>query len=178
MELKSTYWTAEKEQFIISRACRGLILKSPKELSKLHCRMLSRSAFTKIAPFKIEEANLDPLIWVFHEILSDTDINVFKSLGNSNLKRAEILTVNSTSEVSQKRVAKLNFFDDSKNKRLPVLTKRVAEMSGLNMKTTGNLFLGIDMFEKTHEILISEQNLGRYKIMVLEGITRRWVISI
>ena len=62
-------------------------------------------------------------------------MEIFKSLANSDLHRAEVLTTDSTHEVSKKRVAKLKFFNDYKHKRLPALTKRVADMSGLNMDT-------------------------------------------
>lgn len=124
-DLQSTYWTREKEEMILSRACRGKILKSSSELSKLHCRMQSRTPFTKIAPFKIEEANLDPYIIIYHEILSDSEIEMFNSFA-VKLNRAEILNPNSTSSVSKRRVAKLKFFSDYPDRRLPALSRRVA----------------------------------------------------
>lgn len=111
------------------------MLKSAKELSKLHCRMLSTSPFTKIAPLKIEEANLEPIILIFHDILSVNEIEIFKSLANSDLHRAAVLALDSTQEVSKKRVAKLKFFNDFTHKSLPAIRKRVEDMSGLNMDT-------------------------------------------
>lgn len=95
--------------------------------------MLSRSPFTKIAPLKIEEANLDPIILIFHDILSENEMEIFKALASSNLQRAEIITVKSTHAITRERVAKLEFFDDWKHGRLPALSRRVADMSGLSM---------------------------------------------
>lgn len=116
---------------ILSKACRGKLTKSNEELSKLRCRFESRTPFTKIAPFKIEEANLEPYIAVFHDVLSDSEINVLMSM-LKDLSRAEIITLNSTSAVSRRRVAKLKFFSDTEHKMLPKLQKRVA---GISLKT-------------------------------------------
>lgn len=109
---------------ILSKACRGLLSKSHEELSKLHCRFQSRTPFTRIAPFKIEEANLDPYIAIFHDILSENEISVFLSL-LTDLSRAEIITMNSTSATSRRRVAKLKFFGDIEHEILPALKNRV-----------------------------------------------------
>lgn len=113
---------------ILSNACRGKLKKSNEELSKLHCRFESRTLFSKIAPFKIEEANLEPYIAVYHDILSDNDINIFMSM-LKDLSRAEILTSNSTSAVSRRRVAKLKFFGDREHKMLPKLARKIAGIS-------------------------------------------------
>lgn len=109
---------------IISKACRGLLEKSNEELSKLHCRFESRTPFAKIAPFKIEEANLEPYIAIFHDILSESEINTFLSL-LTDLNRAEILSPESKNTVSRKRVAKLKFFGDQAHRELPALARRV-----------------------------------------------------
>jgi prolyl 4-hydroxylase len=109
---------------ILSKACRGKLSKSNEELSKLHCRYESRTPFTKIAPFKIEEANLNPYIAIFYDILSDNEINAFMSM-LTDLSRAEILSPESKSTVSRRRVAKLRFFYDQEHEKFPMLMRRV-----------------------------------------------------
>ena len=54
-----------KENIIYSQVCRGHLKKTNEELSKLHCRYVSSSAFSKLARFKIEEANIEPYIVLF-----------------------------------------------------------------------------------------------------------------
>lgn len=51
-----------KENILYGLACRGKLKKSLMEMSKLNCRYISRTAFSKLAPFKAEEINLDPNI--------------------------------------------------------------------------------------------------------------------
>lgn len=76
------------ERRLYEMMCRGDIKKTPKELSKLHCKYLTNgSPFLKIAPFKIEEANLDPYIIVFHEVLYDHEIDVIKTLAKPRVSR-------------------------------------------------------------------------------------------
>ena len=103
----------------------------------------------KINQFKsnLEQANLDPYIVIFHDILSDSEMDaLLLHMKNLNLYRAEILTNDSGGQRSHKRwtfefhkkkignnnfeiffqrVAKLKFFGDDTHPILPRLTKRV-----------------------------------------------------
>lgn len=76
----------------------------------------------------MEEANLEPYIAIFHEILSDREINIFMSM-LKDLSRAEIINVNSSNTVSRRRVAKLKFFGDGEHEILPSLKRRVGGTS-------------------------------------------------
>lgn len=61
--------------------CRGDLKQSIQVQSQLKCRYEnSRTPFLKIAPFKVEEANLEPYILIYHEVLHDHEINIIKSL--------------------------------------------------------------------------------------------------
>lgn len=69
------------EQFeLYSKACRDISKQNPKLLSKLKCRFIGNTQFSKIAPLKAEEVNLEPYILLFHEVVSDSEINVIKEL--------------------------------------------------------------------------------------------------
>lgn len=69
------------EQFeIYSKACRDILKQSPELLAKLRCRYIGNTKFSKIAPFKAEEVNLEPYILLFHDVVYDSEINVIKEL--------------------------------------------------------------------------------------------------
>ena len=69
------------ERRLYELLCRGDIKPSPAQLAPLRCRYINNnSAFLKIAPLKIEEANLNPYIVVFHDIMYDSEIELIKKL--------------------------------------------------------------------------------------------------
>lgn len=54
-----------EREILYSDACRGLLKQDEAIVSKLNCRYEMKSTFSKIAPFKVQEANLEPYIWCF-----------------------------------------------------------------------------------------------------------------
>lgn len=89
-----------KEFKLLTKACTGALERTPDELRFLRCHYVSKSAFSKIAPFKLEEANLSPYIVMFHEVVSDDEIEFLKSESKPSLKRAKVLNKDKSTRVS------------------------------------------------------------------------------
>lgn len=63
------------------KLCQGEELLSPQENSNLRCKYITNNnPLLKIGPIKIEEASLDPLVVVFHDVLYDSEIIFFKQI--------------------------------------------------------------------------------------------------
>ena len=61
--------------------CRGEKLLDDKVAARLKCRYTTgRHPFLKIQPVKVEEAALKPYIVVYHEVISDDEIETVKKL--------------------------------------------------------------------------------------------------
>lgn len=61
--------------------CRGELTQSASQQRPLRCRLeYRRCPFCHIAPYKIEELSLDPIIYMFHEMISEEGINKIKEL--------------------------------------------------------------------------------------------------
>ena len=114
-----------KENILYSQVCRGNLTKSPKELSALKCRFVSNSPFSKLAPFKIEEANLDPYLVLFIDILSDSEMEFLKGISKPNVKRASTLQKDLTSKVTSARVAQLAWHSDGQYEVTERISRRV-----------------------------------------------------
>ncbi|XP_052856488.1 prolyl 4-hydroxylase subunit alpha-3 isoform X3 [Drosophila gunungcola] len=93
--------------------------------SRLLCRYnTSTTAFTRIAPLKMEELSTDPYMVVFHDVIYDSEIDLIM---NSSEFSLSLIDVGQKSEVrSSKDSFILTTLDES-------LTERVADMTGLNM---------------------------------------------
>lgn len=65
----------EATQTHFQKLCRSEIKPSPRQLAPLKCRYESnKSSFLKIAPLKVEELSVDPLIVLYHNALFDSEI--------------------------------------------------------------------------------------------------------
>lgn len=72
---------APHECDIYEKLCNGEIERDPQTLAKLKCRYdTDGSPYSKIAPFKLEEASLNPYIVIYHNVISDQEIEVLKEL--------------------------------------------------------------------------------------------------
>ncbi|XP_021694375.1 prolyl 4-hydroxylase subunit alpha-1 isoform X1 [Aedes aegypti] len=123
------------------KLCRGEIQRNVSETSHLKCRYVSNlSAFSKIGPFKLEEMHLKPKIVIFHDVLSDTEIELLKRLAKPILERATIANQQTgKAERSKDRVSKSSWFPDEYHSTIRTITKRVADMTGLSMDTAEEL---------------------------------------
>jgi prolyl 4-hydroxylase len=124
---KLGYYLHENEMIYIGQVCRGEVVKSPREQAGLRCKFVSNSPFSMIAPFKVEEANLDPYIVVFIDVLSDSEIEVMKNITKPNIYRAEVATNDSAQFKSsnQIRVAQLAWFNDEDHEIVARISRRV-----------------------------------------------------
>lgn len=78
----------EHEQMLYAKLCRKENVPTPAQAAPLRCRYFhGKSAFSKIAPFKTEEASLKPYIVVYHNVLFDTEIELIKTMALARVRR-------------------------------------------------------------------------------------------
>jgi len=86
---KPTDFLPEREYY--ERLCRGEKLLDDKVAARLKCRYTTgRHPFLKIQPVKVEEAALKPYIVVYHEVISDDEIETVKKLAQPRFRRATV----------------------------------------------------------------------------------------
>ncbi|XP_065360119.1 prolyl 4-hydroxylase subunit alpha-2 [Calliphora vicina] len=96
-----TEYHATQEFKTYEKVCREEIQQSPAEKRNLRCRYhTGNCAFCKLAPIKVEELHLDPLVMVFHDMISDEKIEKIKELAIPNMKRS---TVRAESDASSRK---------------------------------------------------------------------------
>lgn len=123
--VKDGYYSEHKEDILYSQVCRGNITKSPKELSELHCRYISNSPFSRLAPFKIEEANLEPYLILFVDVLSEYEMEFLKNASKPKVERAKTLTPTMDWQKSSLRVAQNSWHYDTDHELIRKLSMRI-----------------------------------------------------
>jgi prolyl 4-hydroxylase len=134
--------------------CSGKLTKSTRELSKLHCRLVIRNGFSRLAPFKLEEANLAPYIVVFHDVVFEKEIEKLKEMSRPFLNQSIVFNaqgkLNNSPDI---RISKVAWFNDDRFKVVAKITKRTEEMTGLSLKLSEPLQIqqyGIAGFYRSH----------------------------
>ncbi|XP_076257689.1 prolyl 4-hydroxylase subunit alpha-1 isoform X2 [Rhynchophorus ferrugineus] len=121
--------------------CRGEI-ETPLEVqANLKCRYMSQgNPFLKFAPFKVEEAYLNPNLYIFHDVMSDDEIKTVKKLAQPRFRRATVQNSKTGElEVAQYRISKSAWLKEDEDERISVITRRINDMTGLTMSTAEEL---------------------------------------
>uniref|UniRef100_A0A182ITR6 procollagen-proline 4-dioxygenase n=1 Tax=Anopheles atroparvus TaxID=41427 RepID=A0A182ITR6_ANOAO len=122
--------------------CRGDFHRPASDLATLHCRYeRSRSPFLRIAPLKVEEVNHDPYIVVYHQVISDKEIDTLHTISKSSMKRAMVGDDNKK-EVSKSRTSSNGWLEDFMHPVVRAVTTRTEDMSGLTMDAAEQLQVG------------------------------------
>ncbi|XP_070072895.1 prolyl 4-hydroxylase subunit alpha-1 isoform X2 [Drosophila takahashii] len=110
--------------------------------TRLHCRYNSTtSPFIKLAPFRMEVLSLDPYIMLYHNVLSDFEIEKLEQMSEPFLERTTVFRAeNGTEQVAPSRSADGVWLPHRQTKPddLKVLNRierRIADITGLNLHT-------------------------------------------
>ena len=69
------------DRLAYEKLCRNEI----KKTSQLYCRYINYDYQLLIGPIKEELINEDPPIWIYHDVISDKQIEMMKTLAMSNV---------------------------------------------------------------------------------------------
>jgi prolyl 4-hydroxylase len=71
---------------------RGEKLMDPKIEARLRCRYVTNNVpLFFIQPLKMEEAFLKPLLFIYHNVINDEEINIVKKLAQPNVNPPKFL---------------------------------------------------------------------------------------
>ncbi|XP_030080740.1 prolyl 4-hydroxylase subunit alpha-2-like isoform X2 [Drosophila hydei] len=116
--------------------CRGQF----KQQSKLLCEYKSElSPFLQLAPVKVEEVFLDPLIMVFHDVLTSREIDELQQIARPLLKRTTILHNSGVETVHSSRIAKGTWLTRDFNNLTLRIERRIMDMVDLELSGSEDL---------------------------------------
>ena len=121
-------------QELYSKACRGALQQDIKITSKLMCRFEGKSPFSQIAPFKVEEVNLNPYILLFHDVVYKSEIAILRELSKPKFARSTVQSSAGVNIKSSFRTSKIAWLYKNQHQSILDITKRVEDMTGLSTK--------------------------------------------
>ncbi|XP_061400915.1 prolyl 4-hydroxylase subunit alpha-2-like [Musca vetustissima] len=146
IEFLANITTNEVTEFLVPEAdpyqlgCRGFY---SNYISNLHCLYnRTASAFLQLAPLKMEILQLDPYMVLYHDIISEHEIEELKNMARPDLKRATVYSDdNKQPIVVRTRTAKSTGIDEEISPTTQRLNQRIMDMTG--MDTNGSEALQI-----------------------------------
>merc|ERR1719378_1299762 len=105
------------------------------------CRYnFGKHAFLKIGPLKEEEVFLNPRIVLFHEVLTNSEIETIKSMATPRFKRATVQNyLTGELETANYRISKTAWLKENEHQHIANIYRKANHLTGLNMETSEEL---------------------------------------
>ncbi|XP_063988098.1 prolyl 4-hydroxylase subunit alpha-1 [Diachasmimorpha longicaudata] len=138
-KMKSLEEMTERERY--EMLCREEVPLSPQIKKQLKCRYVDRGVpFLKIAPFKEEEAYLNPRIVIYHDVIYDDEIETIKRMAQPRFKRATVQNYKTGElEIANYRISKSAWLQEHEHKHVQSVSRRVEHMTSMTVDTAEEL---------------------------------------
>ncbi|XP_054719638.1 prolyl 4-hydroxylase subunit alpha-1-like [Uloborus diversus] len=130
---------SEREQY--EKLCRSEIITNFAESKDLKCEYFTNgNPYYILHPVKKEEVFKAPKIMLFHDVISDKEIETIKQLAQPRLKRATVQNYKSGKlEFASYRISKSAWLKNEDSSVVSKLSKRVQDITGLTVSTAEEL---------------------------------------
>jgi prolyl 4-hydroxylase len=130
-----------EERVSYEQLCRGEEFITVAERSKMLCRYSTgRHPFLLIGPVKEEEVYFEPRIVLYHDIISDKELDTIKELATPRFKRATVQNYKTGElETANYRVSKTAWLKEYEHEHVGNVYSRTHQITGLNMETSEEL---------------------------------------
>ncbi|KOB64438.1 Prolyl 4-hydroxylase alpha subunit, partial [Operophtera brumata] len=128
-------WNFKQERKVYEALCRGEMEISAEISKQLKCwYSTDNHAFLKYAPIKTEQMYIKPDVFIFHEVMSDSEIELIKSIAAPRFKRAVVHDpVSGKLIAANYRISKSSWLKDEESPQIARISQRVTDMTGLSM---------------------------------------------
>lgn len=139
--------------------CRGQYVQQ----SGLMCTYKSKSpAFLRLARIKVEVLVLDPLVVIFHDVLSSREIDELQEIARPHLERSSVMKYGASVHGSH-RISAGTWVEPSHNNFTQRIERRIADMVDLNLEGAEAFYIisyGIGGQYKAHHDFFEKVNLS------------------
>jgi prolyl 4-hydroxylase len=141
IESEKTSTLEETEMETYKALCRGEKRMSEKTQSGLLCFYLNtrQIPYLKLMRFKVEEAFKKPQIVMFHDFLSDSEIEVVKTLAEPMLKRAKVIANSTAGTSANYRISDSAWLKNRDHEVIDRISRRISDVTGLDLSTAEEL---------------------------------------
>lgn len=157
------------EREIYESLCRGENRMSIQTRSRLKCYYWTQNKHPALTltRIKVEEAFQKPLVLLFHDVISDDEIQVIKELSGPRLKRATVQNSQTGAlETASYRISKSSWLKNSDHSVVQQVSRRIEDIIGLTTETAEELQVvnyGIGGHYDTHFDFARKEETNAFK---------------
>lgn len=166
------YVQLEKLDHLYSGLCRGDVTQPPEAYAGLKCGYAYSHDYRRLMPFKVELRWADPIIVVYHDVLSEAEISTVKHIASPRLETTMVHSF--TTHQMQKslaRVGKTAWVQRGDDTTVDRILQRIEDMTGLTTDTSedfhvlnygigGHYDAHVDFFDLQNKSLDKAPHLG------------------
>lgn len=132
-KFRSSQLTQEFEHY--EKVCRGEVSASAAQQRPLRCRLSrGRHAYRLLAPLKLEEHSLDPLVVTYHDMLRPSKITELRQMAVPHMKRSTVNPLSGGQRMkSAFRVSKNAWLAYNTHPTMGRMLRDLADATGLDM---------------------------------------------
>ncbi|XP_068757238.1 prolyl 4-hydroxylase subunit alpha-1-like [Montipora capricornis] len=126
--------TKKKESLMATykRLCRG---ESRKQRDKLFCYYNKNLPTLQLKPIKVEMLNVDPDLYLLHDVITDKETEHLKKLAKPQLKRAFVTDINNGNQLpADYRTSQSAWIEDSVSPIAKRISQRLQAFTGLSLE--------------------------------------------
>lgn len=131
------------ERQIYESLCRGENRMSDKTRSQLKCfywPMEKKHPALYLTPLKVEQAFIKPMVLLFHDVISVSEMQVIKELAGPKLKRATVQnSLTGALETANYRISKSAWLKNADSGVVERVSRRIEHVIGLTTETAEEL---------------------------------------
>lgn len=131
------------------KSCRDEISPSPEQQKDLKCKLKSGPHYSlKLAPLKMEELSKDPYVAVFHNVISNNEVETVINLSKSRITESQIY---GSKDVF--RISKSTFIEYDEHRDLMNILRRVGYATDSDIEGAESIQVvnyGLGGYYKTH----------------------------
>ncbi|KAJ8318338.1 hypothetical protein KUTeg_003429 [Tegillarca granosa] len=131
----------QTEEFLTyEKLCRGENTRNHTKQYRLKCRYLRNHPILYLHPAKEETVHHNPDIFLYHDVVSDKEMEMIKSLATPKLDRATVHNPRTGKlENANYRISKSAWLKNSDDEVIQTINKKIGAITGLNMDTAEDL---------------------------------------
>ncbi|ELT98193.1 hypothetical protein CAPTEDRAFT_162820 [Capitella teleta] len=135
-----TDYTGSKSYSDYEKLCRGEETHKRPFKHRLVCRYQRYHPIFYISPLKEEMLNFDPAIYVYHDVLTDSQNAIIKEVSRPKLHRSGVFSkTDADTGLSNFRTSQTAWHDDSTHPLIARLSQKASAISNLTLETVEHL---------------------------------------
>lgn len=121
--------------------CRGEQMMDEGIQSQLRCYYVTNNVpYLLLQPVKAEDAYPNPRIVIYHDVLSDNEIETIKRLAQPRFKRATARNfATGKQDIAEYRISKSSWLRNDEHRYVAGVSRRIEDITGLEMDTAEEL---------------------------------------